>query len=180
MFIKNYNKFLESKSGKLYEYGCVMVYLDMPNWESITSYIDEEDLYKPENKRYGLETEPHLTVLYGLHSDVNDQDVLNVFKDVKSSDIQLDILGIDIFENKQFDVVKMNVKSETLNNLNAELRKLPHTSDYPDYKPHITIAYLLPGRGKKYIEPDYKFKFNQVKKVIYSKANGQKIEMEIN
>jgi len=180
MFIKNYNKFLEAKSGKLYQYGCVMAYLNIPDWESLTSYIDEEDLYKPENKRFGLETEPHLTVLYGLHSDVNDEDVLNVFKGVKSSDIQLDILGIDIFENKQFDVVKMNVKSETLNHLNAELRKLPHTSDYPDYKPHITIAYLLPGMGKKYIEPDYKFKFNQVKKVIYSKANGQKIEMEIN
>lgn len=179
MFIKNYNKFLEAKSGKLYQYGCVMAYLNIPNWESLTSYIDEEDLYKPENKRFGLETEPHVTILYGLHSDVRDEDVLNVFKNVKSSDINFDIMGIDIFENKEFDVIKMNVKSPTLSLLNGELKKLPHTSDYPDYKPHITIAYLLPGRGRKYIQPDYKFKFNQVKKVIYSKPNGEKIEISI-
>ena len=177
--IRTYQQFLESKSGKLYRYGCVMVYLDIPNWENIVSHIDQEDLYKPEVKRFGLETDPHVTILYGLHSDVNDEDVINVFKDISSNDIVLNVDGIGIFENPEFDVIKMNVKSDTLNILNEELKKLPHTSDYPDYKPHITIAYLLPGTGKKYIESDYKYTFNQVKKIIYSKANGEKIEISI-
>jgi 2'-5' RNA ligase len=177
--IRTYQQFLESKSGKLYRYGCVMVYLDIPNWENIVSHIDQEDLYKPEVKRFGLETDPHVTILYGLHSDVNDEDVINVFKDISSNDIVLNVDGIGIFENPEFDVIKMNVKSDTLSILNEELKKLPHTSDYPDYKPHITIAYLLPGTGKKYIESDYKYTFNQVKKIIYSKANGQKIEISI-
>lgn len=179
MEIKNYQSFLEAKSGKLYRYGCVMVYLDIPNWDSIVSHINSEDLYKPEEKRFGLETDPHVTILYGLHSDVSDEDVFNVFKNIKASDISLDVDGIDCFENKDFDVIKMNVKSDTLNLLNKELSKLPHTTDYPDYKPHITIAYLLPGMGEKYIESDYKYTFNQVKKIIYSKANGQKLEITL-
>lgn len=179
IMIQKYQQFLEAKSGKLYRYGCVMVYLDIPNWDNIVSHIDKEDLYKPELKRFGLETDPHVTILYGLHSDVNDEDVINVFKNIKSDDIQINVDGIDIFENPEFDVIKMNVKSETLNALNQELRKLPHTSDYPDYKPHITIAYLLPGKGKGYIESDYKYSFNQIKKIIYSKANGQKLEISL-
>ena len=179
MVIKDYNKFLESKSGKLYRYGCVMVYLDIPNWDSIVSHIKSEDLYKPDEKRYGLETNPHVTILYGLHQDVSDEDVINVFSTINIGDISLDIDGIDCFENQDFDVIKMNVKSDTLNFLNKELSKLPHTTDYPDYKPHITIAYLLPGHGKKYIETDYKYNFNQVKKIIYSKSNGQKLEITL-
>lgn len=177
--IQKYQQFLEAKSGKLYRYGCVMVYLDIPNWNNIVSHIDTEDLYKPNQRRFGLETDPHVTILYGLHSDVNDKDVIDVFKGLKSDELDVNVDGIDIFENEEFDVIKMNVKSEKLNHLNQELRRLPHTSDYPDYKPHITIAYLLPGTGKKYIESDYKYTFNQIKKIVYSKANGEKVEIDL-
>jgi hypothetical protein len=37
MVIKDYNSFLETKSGKLYEFGCVMAYLDIKNWNNIIS-----------------------------------------------------------------------------------------------------------------------------------------------
>lgn len=177
--IQKYQQFLEAKSGKLYRYGCVMVYLDIPNWQNIVSHIDSEDLYKPNQGRFGIETDPHITILYGLHSNVNDEDVINVFKGLKSDELDVNVEGIDIFENPEFDVIKMNVESEKLNQLNQELRRLPHTSDFPDYKPHITIAYLLSGTGKKYIDPDYRYTFNQIKKIIYSKANGQKLEITL-
>jgi 2'-5' RNA ligase len=179
MIITNYNSFLEAKSGKLYRYGCVMVYLDIPNWESIVSHIDESDLYKPDNRRYAYESDPHVTILFGLHPEVSDDDVFNVFKNIKSSDISIDISGVDIFENSDFDVVKMNVKPGILNTLNKELLKLPHTTDYPDYKPHITMAYVLPGEGQKYIQPEYQYTFDQVKKIIYSKSNGEKLEITL-
>jgi hypothetical protein len=77
MIITNYNSFLEAKSGKLYRYGCVMVYLDIPNWNSIVSHIDESDLYKPDNRRYGYETDPHITLLYPVEPDVKFDEVKN-------------------------------------------------------------------------------------------------------
>jgi 2'-5' RNA ligase len=180
MIITNYETFLEGKSGKLYRYGCVMLYLNIPNWKSIISRIDESDLYDAENPTHGYETSPHVTILFGLHSNVNDEDVIKVFDGLKSSDLDINIEGIDCFKNKDFDVVKMNVESNKLNELNKELSKLPHTTDYPDYKPHITLAYVLPGKGEKYIEPDYKYKFDNLDKILYKKTNGEKITISVN
>lgn len=177
--IHTYSSFLESKSGKLYKYGCVMVYLDIPNWKSIISNISEEDLYKPEEKVYGKETDPHITLLYGLHKDVDDKDIIEMFKDYKSSEININVERIDIFENDEFDVVKMNVTSEFLTNMNKKLSTLPHTSDFPDYRPHITIAYIKKGCSDKYIQDNYKYTFNNINKIVYSKPNGEKIDISL-
>ena len=100
---------MESKN-RTYDYGCVMVYLDISNWERIISNIDENDLYKPEDEHYGRETEPHLTLLYGLHKEVTKEEISTIFKDTKSTDFKIQIDGISIFENDEFDVVKMDIK----------------------------------------------------------------------
>ena len=58
--IKKYKDFFrmvqESKSGELYKYGCVMIYLNIDNWDEITSLIDEDDIYNKD--------EPILKMLY--------------------------------------------------------------------------------------------------------------------
>ena len=36
-------------------------------------------------------------------------------------------------------------------NLNYTVSKLPNEDKYPIYIPHLTLAYLKPGTGKKYI-----------------------------
>jgi 2'-5' RNA ligase len=100
----------------------------------------------------------HVTLLYGLHSDVTDSQVIDILKNWKSKDIKISINGIDIFENKDCDVIKMNVESDSLNELNKQLSQLPHTTNIiPDYKPHLTIAYVKKGLGSKYIQPDYRY-----------------------
>mgnify|MGYP003352094323 CR=1 FL=1 len=43
-------------------------------------------------------------------------------------------------------------RPDKLNALNKQLCKFPYTNDYPDYKPHITIAYVKKGLGKKYLD----------------------------
>lgn len=172
-------KFNEMKSGDMYDYGCVMVYLDIPNWNNIVSKINPEELYLPEDPTHGIESNPHTTILYGLHPEVTDEDVTKAVKSQNLSNIILDIDGIDTFQNKDYDVVKMNVKSDALNSLNKEISKLPHTTDYPDYRPHLTIAYVKPGHGKKYHQPDYKHSFNKIKKIVYSKTNGDKVEIPL-
>lgn len=178
--IHNYSSFLESKSGKLFRYGCIMVYLNIPNWESITSKISEEDLYKPEERRYGRETDPHITILYGLHKEVNDIDIIESFKGYNKKDINISVEKIDIFRNDNFEVVKMDVVSDFLITMNSKLSNLPHTSDFPDYRPHITIAYVNKGCGDKYIQDNYKYTFNNINKIVYSKPNGEKINISLN
>jgi 2'-5' RNA ligase len=48
---------------------------------------------------------------------------------LETKDIKININGIDIFENKDCDVIKMNVESDSLNELNKQLSQLPHTTD---------------------------------------------------
>jgi 2'-5' RNA ligase len=176
MVIKSYQTFLESKN---YRYGCVMVYLDIPNWEEITSIIDKKDLYKPEDRKYGIEGNPHVTILYGLHSDVKDEDVIQIFENF-DGDIDIEVNGVDIFENDKFDVVKFNVNPQSsLQYLFDELSKLPNSNQFPDYKPHITLCYTKKGTGKKYVKDDYRYTVRNVNKICYSLSNGKKFYFEI-
>ena len=180
MQIKKFKSFFETKSGNLYDYGCVMMYLDISNWEDISNSIEYSDLYLPNDKTHGSEKSPHVTLLYGLHSDVKDSDVVDAFSGISKKDIQIKIDGIGSFENKDFDVVKMNIESSILHEINNKLRKLSHTSDFPNYSPHITIAYVLPGSSKKYTNPSYNYLINTVNKIVYTKTNGEEIEIAVN
>lgn len=176
--IKSYSEFMfisEDKSGTNYEYGCLMLNLNFPNWKIFTSDIDHEDLYQSESERYGIETDPHVTILYGIHKSIDDDVVDALFSDFKKSDFDLRVEGIDCFYNKDYDVLKMNIFSNKLNELNKLAKRLPHTSDYPDYKPHITIAYLQKGKASQYENPNFIVKLDNIDKIVYSKSDGQKI-----
>ncbi len=48
------------------------------------------------------------------------------------------------------DVLKFDIKGENLHETNTDLQQYPFTSNFPDYHPHMTIAYLKPGSGKRY------------------------------
>ncbi len=65
-----------------------------------------------------------------------------------------------------------------MDNLNKEISKLPNNDKFIDYKPHITIAFLLPGKGKKYINDNFKGVAKPYK-LLYSKSNGDKIYINI-
>lgn len=180
MIIKSYQKFMESKHhGSDYKFGCVMIYLDIPNWNEIISFINPEDIYHPEDPSKGLETDPHVTVLYGLHDTVSDSDIQEVVNQIDSSKLNLKINGIGVFENKDFDVVKFNVESDYLHQVNSMFRSLPYSSDYPDYKPHITIAYVKPGAGKKYEDNSFKYELSNIDKLVYSRPNDEKVEFDL-
>jgi 2'-5' RNA ligase len=180
--LKRYSEFmsiLEDKSGTMYEYGCLMLHTNFPNWSGFVGNINKDELYDPNNERYGIETEPHITILYGIHKEVDDDQVIAMFSDIKKSDFDLEVNGLDCFYNKDYDVLKMNIKSEKLNELNNLAKKLPHTSTYPDYKPHITVAYLTKGNGNNYVDLNFKMKINTIDKIVYSKTNGKKIDIPL-
>ena len=138
-----------------YEYGCAMLYFDFPSLFKVQDAIDPKDLYEdPDDDSYGFDDEPHVTLLFGLHKEVTDEEV----KDIVSSFVYrpIKLTKLSIFENPDYDVLKFDVSrsggGEILYKANKELRKLPYTSNFPDYHPHMTVGYLKKGTGKKWAE----------------------------
>ena len=172
MKIKKYTQFLNESVQ--YKLGCVMMEVPISNWEEITSTINQEDIYEVEGENYGIQSNPHVTILYGLHKEVSLDQIKSVFEDIDVS-IDIKIEGIGVFENENFDVVKFNVvPSETLLDLNSKLSEFPNSNEYPEYKPHITIAYVKKGFGKKYEDLTYRHSVDNVDEVCYSMSDGSK------
>jgi 2'-5' RNA ligase len=93
--------------------------------------------------------QPHVTVLFGFHAEVTSQDLNAITKGIGSVDV---LVGPIITFPPGPDGVPLviSVESEKLRKLNADLKTLPHTETWPDYKPHICIAYLKPEAAEKY------------------------------
>lgn len=171
---------LEAEKNHKTEYGCLMVYLDIDkkDWKALQDLIDEDDLYT-EEAGYGLEDKPHVTILYGLHEDIEDEEIevdINKIKEPK-----MRFKDISTFNPKDYDVLKFDVESSDLVKLNKEFREYPHTNSFPDYHAHATIAYVKKGTGKKYAEKmkdmlDIKI---EPSKIVYSKANGEKKDYKL-
>jgi|694.fasta_scaffold114311_3 2'-5' RNA ligase/DNA polymerase III epsilon subunit-like protein len=178
MIIKSYIQFIKESSG--YEYGCVMVEVPVSNWDEITSYINPEDVYTGGDDAHGIQENPHVTILYGLHEGVTEEDVKSVFEGFTGS-INIEVDGIGVFENKDYDVVKFNVNPDgALQDLHDKLSEFPNSNSFPDYKPHITIAYVNKGTGKKYVKPEYKYEVKNVDNITYSMPSGEKVNFKYN
>ena len=128
-----------------------MVPLEIGNWGEITSIINTNDVYQFSGERDAIETNPHVTVLYGLHSNVGLEDIKQALSKFKGKTIDVNITGCGTFNDDKtpFGVVKFNVESSMLHQMNQALSKLPHTNEF-DYKPHVTIAYLRKDIIDKY------------------------------
>lgn len=138
------------------EYACIMLDYEMPEFiKEIQNKIPKEDLYLGEtekdikNNNFGIEDESHVTIVYGLDNSVKFKEIepyLFPLKEYKSI-----LVNVSTFENKLFDVLKVSVKcpkaaeSHDLISKNFKI----HT-DYPDFKAHMTIAYLKKGKAEKY------------------------------
>lgn len=170
--IKKWNEFLV-ESHK-YEFGCVMIKVPIKNWENITNMIDESDIYEgEEDDTYGIQRNPHVTLLYGLRDDIS----IDQVKDKLSGygPVRIELNGIEIFdENEKFDVVKFGVvKTDQLKNMFQSLSELPNENKFPDYRPHITISYVKKGRGEKYIK-HIKKNLGNMDIIEFSNSKGKK------
>lgn len=174
--ITNYSlsKLLNEADRKL-KYGCLMVSLDIKksDWKGLQGLIDDSDLYDSE-EGFGREDFPHVTILYGLHDTVPDSDIEKEVKQIKTPNIKFG--KASSFSNEKYDVLKFDIDSSGLHKMNKKFSEFPNTTDYPEYHPHTTIAYLKPGLAEKYIK-----KINGLDKIdikpkeyLYSKADGSK------
>lgn len=137
-------------------YGCVMLDCKIPKWEELhTSGIDKKDIYiDPKDDSYGLEDNPHVTVLYGIHEDEIDPEVIMSVIENNMEPVTVTISNISIFENEIFDVVKYDVPDteQLLKYREMFMKSFTNTQTFPDYHPHITLAYVKPGEGSKYVK----------------------------
>lgn len=177
------NEMLSEKKGDVYEYGCSMIYFDFPQAAELHSMIDPDDLYTEEGDRsFGIEDEPHTTLLFGLHSnEIPDEEVMRVSTSMPIGPLTLKNASLFKRPKKEYEVLKFDVESEALYSINQKLAQLPHTTEFPDYHPHCTIAYLKNGKGDKYVEMLKDKTFDVVpSEVVYSKPDGSEIRKEWN
>lgn len=185
--IKNFLDFVSSliseKKGDAYEYGCSMIYFNFPQAAELQSMIDPEDLYTEEGDRsFGFEDEPHATLLFGLHSDeIPDEDVMKISTSIPVGSLTLKDASLFKNKNKPYEVLKFDIDNSALYDINRKLAELPHTTEFPDYHPHCTVAYLKKGTGDKYVEMLKDKTFDVLPaEIVYSKPDGSRIRKEWN
>lgn len=170
------------------KFDCVMLYanVDENMWKEILDEIDKKDLYEdPDGKEeYGLETDPHLTLIFGINSTENDSkkiiERINKYKPIK-----LNIGEVSMFETDKYDVIKIDVKpnKELLKYRNDLIENTKNTQTYDEYHPHLTVAYIKKGEGKKYLK---KIKIDRLGKELefdtikYSDSNYKKKTIKLN
>jgi len=102
----------------------------------------------------GREDNPHVTVLYGLHTT----DPGDVAPHIAGAGpVSMELGPTSTFPASEtggdYDVVKAEVQSNDLHALHKRLAdNLPHTSTHSTYKPHVTIAYVKKGLGQTYAD----------------------------
>jgi hypothetical protein len=173
----------EQKDQK-FEYGCLMVYYDFPEMSTLHSQINEEDIYTQTGDRtYGLETEPHTTLLFGFHDTVDPEDLFKICKNYEFRDLLLH--NSSCFENQDYDVLKFDTGYKTrsgayLHSCHNKLKEFPHTTNFPDYRPHSTIGYLKKGKGQHYAGLFNKNSYSVTpNRLVYSMPSGERIERPI-
>ena len=135
------------------EYAFLMIdYISNGFIEDIQSKIKKEDLYiEEENNDYGLEKTPHVTLVPCLDNDVDLDKLKTYLDDISEYDIIL--TDLSKFECEKFDVLKCSVKSNKLIETNKKILKdFESHSEYKNYQPHLTIAYIKQGASDKYTE----------------------------
>jgi hypothetical protein len=97
----------------------------------------------------GYENDAHVTVLYGFTPDVRPEEVNEVVLRHAPEGVDLRLGAVGFFTNDpDYDVLKVSVESGGLQALHYSLCAAFSgrvQSDYPDYHPHLTLAYVKKG-----------------------------------
>ena len=138
--------------------------------------IDKEDIYKP--GEYGLENDPHVTLLFGLPDEISKEDIETKLQGFDFSNCT--IRNASLFKQKDFEVLKFEAYSNDFQSAHKKLDEIPNEDQWSKYDPHMTIAYLKPGRGDEYVQllkgySDY----IESKGVYYSLINGKNLLLNV-
>jgi 2'-5' RNA ligase len=145
----NFKQVYEDLGYSLSLLGCIMLDTDPLK---VSDVIEKEHLYFARDKSHfwinGVVSEvvPHVTLLYGL---LRTGEEMKKHVDAVLADWTLDAIKIEevsYFESQLPDepyyCLIAKCDPEGLKEGNDLLRMLPHINTYPDYEPHITLAYI--------------------------------------
>jgi 2'-5' RNA ligase len=130
---------LEEAEPRERKYACVM--LELPKEISEAILVDGSEIPEDCLASGGRESEPHVTLLYGI-AGAGIEEIINVVSRLESP--MLKFGWLDAFdESKDGYPVHVTVESDDLLGINRKLRSLlPHVLTHDDYRPHATVAYV--------------------------------------
>jgi SPP1 gp7 family putative phage head morphogenesis protein len=165
---------------ELHRFQSTQLNVDDPEWRSHTLRLDSYEGQRPERglhefqsthlevgdepilRRYALlqkylrpqdvleyEDNPHVTLRYGIHHGVTKDEVAAILRGYGRLNVILG--GLRVFHGEKEDVLVVDAWAPQLQRMYDALGVLPNTETHPEYSPHMTVAYLRPGTGKKYI-----------------------------
>jgi len=123
-----------------HSYACLMIpvpYKLKQHIQDIGNSIDKEIL-----SGNGLEKFTHITFLYGLQNDDGEKIKVDGPIEIQNKPV------IEYFDNKDSgqSVAIVKIESKDLEKKHYELKSsIPNEDSFPEYIPHITIAYLKYG-----------------------------------
>jgi 2'-5' RNA ligase len=163
-------------------YGCLLVSLPEPEAQAIRNFAyslpDDGFIKHPETGEPHIEYKSHITVKYGLLPT----DARSVAAVIGGSGKINGVFGkLGIFSTDKHDVLFVKAHSTDLFRLNNKATtELPCIENEYQYSPHMTIAYLKPGEGKKYEGMTFfsgvNFSFNRVE---YSDSDGNNFPIDL-
>ncbi|MCA1623676.1 MAG: 2'-5' RNA ligase family protein [Acidobacteria bacterium] len=127
------------------------------------------------------ETEPHITVKYGLHTN-DAKEVRQILAGEKPFEVTLGKTSIfPAKEDANYDVVKVDIDSPELHRINKLIADNTKVTDtHPTYNPHVTLAYVKAGQGQKYADDNSlegtRLTFNSI---AFSDKNGNQVDIPL-
>jgi len=107
--------------------------------------IPDDALFIGEDGGKGRELDAHITIKYGLLVDTVPPELREIAKATQPFSVYMGQVSL-FTTNPEFDVVKVEIESPELHELNRRIAAQIASKDtHPKYNPHATIAYVVKG-----------------------------------
>lgn len=136
------------------EYAFLMIDYDTPEIiKDLHDKITKEELYtEPDNDNFGIEKDTHVTLVPCLDNDIDINELKKMLEPLDKYVLMLN--NVSMFtNNEKYDVLKCDAHSMVLSDTNKKITDVfPTHSEYKEYNPHVTVAYLNKDIGSKYTQ----------------------------